>query len=148
MSGSLLDTNVISSLSPLRAAHDPRLVRWLEEQEAAAAVYLSAMTVQEIARGIHLLNTKGATAKADAISAFLEGLLAGFSDRILPLDTETAREAGRLEAIAIASGHSPGVADAIIAGTASLRGLTVVTHNSRHFLPFGIALMSPADLPG
>jgi toxin FitB len=146
VSGILLDTNVISELSPLRSAHDPRFVTWLEEQEAVASVYLSAMTVQEIARGIHLLNAKGATAKAEAISAFLEGLLAGFSDRILPLDVDTAREAGRLEALAIAAGHSPGVADAIIASAASLRGLTVVTHNLRHFQPFGIALMSPAEL--
>lgn len=147
MRKSLLDTNVISALSPLRSTYDSRLVAWLEEQEAAAAVYLSAMTVQEIARGIHLLNAKGATARADAISAFLEGLLAGFSDRILPLDVETAREAGRLEALAIAAGHSPGVADAIIAGTASIHGLTVITHNIRHFQPFGIALVSPVDLP-
>lgn len=143
MSGFLLDTNVISLISPLRQQPATEFAVWLEKQERVSSLYLSAVTIQEISRGIHLLRGRGARAKAGAIGMFLEGLVAGYGDRILPLDAEVAREAGRLEADAISKGFNPGAADAMIAGTASCRGLTVITGNLRHFLPFGIPVLSP-----
>ncbi len=146
MSGFLLDTNVISLVSPSRHHKSAIFTAWLEEQEKISSLYLSAMTVQEISRGIHLLRAKGATVKAGAIEVFLDGLVAGYGDRILPLDAETAREAGRLEAEVISKGYNPGAADAMIAGTASCRDLTVITSNLRHFQAFGIPVQSPEHL--
>jgi predicted nucleic acid-binding protein len=92
------------------------------------------------------LEVKGATSKAALIGLFLEGLMAGYGDRILPIDAETARESCRLEARTLSAGHSPGMADAMIAGTASLRGLTIITRNLKHFLPFGVPVKSPDEL--
>jgi predicted nucleic acid-binding protein len=145
VSGYLLDTNVISALSPTRPGYDGEFTTWLIEQEKASAVFLSAMIIEEMARGIHLLEAKGATAKAGAIGIFLDELIAGYADRILPLDVMVARVAGRLEAKAMSAGHNPGAADAVIGGTAAHHGLTVVTRNLRHFQPFEIPLLSPDE---
>ncbi len=143
MTGFLLDTNAVSMFSPSKAGTSSAFARWVEEQEKLEAIYLSAVTIHEIEKGVRLLEAKGATARARLIELFLQGLMAGYGDRILPVDAETARESGRLEAIAISAGHSPGMADAMIAGMASLHGLTIITRNLKHFVPFGV----PARLP-
>ncbi|MBP2560445.1 putative nucleic acid-binding protein [Neorhizobium galegae] len=144
--GFLLDTNAVSMFSPSRAGTSSAFASWVEEQEKLETVYLSAVTIHEIEKGVRLLEAKGATSKAALIELFLQGLIAGYSDRILPIDAGTARESGRLEAIAMSAGHSPGMADAMIAGTASLHGLTIITRNLKHFLPFGVAVKAPDAL--
>lgn len=53
--------------------------------------------------------------KAAGIELFLKGVIAGYGDRILPVDAGVAREGGKLEAKAIAAGHNPGASDAMIA---------------------------------
>ena len=146
MSGFLLDTNVISMLSPSKATATADFIAWLEEQERLNAIYLSAVTIHEIEKGVGLLEAKGATAKAAGIEIFLRGLIVGYDDRILPVDAEVAREGGKLEAKAMSAGYNPGAADAMIAGTASAHGLTVITANLKHFQPFGINVTSPDQL--
>ncbi|WP_105371748.1 type II toxin-antitoxin system VapC family toxin [Neorhizobium huautlense] len=147
MNGFLLDTNIISMFSPSKTVATPAFAEWLEEQEKLKAIYLSAMTIHEIEKGVRLLEARGATSKAALIEMFLQGLVAGYGDRILAVDAETARESGRLEAKAVSAGHSPGAVDALIAGTASHHGLTVITHNLKHFRPFEIYVKSPDELP-
>ncbi|WP_037084062.1 type II toxin-antitoxin system VapC family toxin [Neorhizobium vignae] len=146
MTGYLLDTNAVSMFSPSKAGTSSEFAGWVEAQEKQETIYLSAMTIHEIEKGIRLLEGKGATSKATLIELFLQGLIAGYGDRILPIDAETAREAGRLEARVMSAGHSPGMADAMIAGAASLRGLTIITRNLKHFLLFGVAVKSPDEL--
>lgn len=73
----------------------------------------------------------------------MDGLVSTYADRILPIDTAVSAISGSLEALAVASGHDPGMADALIAGTAKAHGLTVVTRNRRHFEPFAIDLRVP-----
>lgn len=145
MNGFLLDTNVISMLSPSKATVSSVFVRWLEEQERQSAVYLSAITVHEIEKGVRLLQLRGATAKAAGIDIFLQGLITGYHDRILPINTDVARQAGRLEAKAMAAGHHPGASDAMIAATAYFHDLVLITANLKHFKPFGIDVRSPDD---
>ncbi|WP_018237556.1 type II toxin-antitoxin system VapC family toxin [Ensifer sp. BR816] len=146
MTGYLLDTNAISMFSPSRATATPEFADWLEEQEQVSAVYLSAVTVHELEKGLRLLEARGARAKAAGIALFLQGLIAGYGDRILPVDADVAREGGKLEARAIAAGHNPGASDAMIAGTASFHRLTVITANLKHFHPFGIKVKSPVQV--
>lgn len=142
--GFLLDTNVLSISSPIRSVGvSQAFAEWQDEQARANALYLSAVTIHEIEKGAQLLAHKGKSKQAAIIHAWLLGLIAGYGDIILPLDANVARISGQLEALAISSGHSPGAADALIAGTAKLHGLTVITHNAKHFRPFGIAAMSP-----
>lgn len=114
--------------------------------DSQGRIFLSAVTVHEIEKGIALLDRKGATAKAASLKGWLAGLLVGYADKILSLDADTAAASGRLEASASAGGHAPGMADAVIAGTAQVHDLTVITRNVRHFLPFGVSVSSPEDI--
>jgi predicted nucleic acid-binding protein len=138
----LLDTNVVSLLSPSRIQTATGLIAWLNKIEETAEFFLSVVTVHEIERGILLLERKGATAKASSLRRWMDGLYATYEDRILPIDAAVSALSGRLEAEAIAAGHNPGMADALIAGTAKNHDLTVVTQNLRHFEPFSINAIS------
>lgn len=143
MSGFLLDTNVISLLAPARNEASAAFVTWLEEREQENGIYLSAITVHEIEKGIHLLRSRGANAKAEMFAAWLAGLTAAYRDRILSLDTMVARFSGELEAKAASAGINSGAMDAMIAGTAKAHDLTVVTRNLKDFQAFGVAVISP-----
>jgi predicted nucleic acid-binding protein len=146
LSGLLLDTNVVSMLSPSAPDVPAPFLDWLERMDGEGRIFLSAVTVHEIEKGIALLDRKGATAKATSLRGWLSRLIAGYSDKILGLDTDAALVSGRLEAGAIAGGHAPGMADAIVAGVAQAHDLVVVTCNIRHFLPFGIGVSSPDEI--
>ncbi len=145
MSGYLLDTNVISMLSPSRAGASPAFLAWLELKDAEDLIFLSVVTIHEIEIGIALLDHKGAVAKAAGLKVWLSGLVATYDDKILVLDATAAAIGGQLEAAAIAAGHSPGMADAAIAGIAKAHDLIVITDNTKHFLPFGVAVSSPDE---
>ena len=146
MTGFLLDTNVISMLSPSRAEASPQFLAWLERMDAAEQLFLSVVTVHEIEKGIALLEHRGAAAKAAGLKLWLSGLIATYSDKILEIDASSAALGGQLEAKAIAAGHAPGMADASIAGIAKAHDLAIVTANTKHFVPFGVEVLSPDDL--
>lgn len=148
MSGYLLDTNVISMLSPSAPDVPASFLGWLERMDGEGRIFLSAVTVHEIEEGIALLDLKGATARAAGLRGWLSGLIAGYSNKILSLDTPAAAVSGRLEADAMSGGHAPGMADAIIAGIAQAHDLIVVTRNTRHFLPFGVGVCLPDEAEG
>lgn len=141
MTGYLLDTSVISTAAPGRSALDDRVADWLRENTAAC--HLSVVTVTEIQQGICKLRRTGGNARADALSSWLDNLPARFGRRVLALDHEIARAAGKLSDSALALGRHPGFADIFIAATASARGLTVLTRNTRHFEPLGILAADP-----
>lgn len=122
------------------------LAQWLHVQAAQDALFLSVVTIHEISKGITLLKRKGANAKAERLAIWLDTVRLDFNDRILLFDAETATLAGELEADALSRGFGPGMADAMIAATAKLNGLTVVTKNLRHFKAFDIDVISPLDV--
>jgi toxin FitB len=145
LSGFLLDTDVISMLSPARSAVPALFLEWLERMDGEGRIFLCVVTVHEIEKGIALLGRKGAVAKAAGLKAWLKGLATAYDDKIIPLDASAAALAGQLEAKAISAGHGPGMADAIIAGIANAHGLTIVNRNARHFLPFGVSILLPEE---
>ncbi|MDN5929431.1 MAG: type II toxin-antitoxin system VapC family toxin [Hyphomicrobiales bacterium] len=142
MSGYLLDTNVVSLLSPSKGKESSKFLTWLDEADAKNELFLSVVTIHEIERGITLLDRKGATAKARDLRQWMDGLVSTYEDRILPIDEAVSAISGRLEAEAVSAGHNPGMADALIAGTAKAHALTVVTLNLRHFVPFAVDHMA------
>ncbi|WJH40290.1 type II toxin-antitoxin system VapC family toxin [Aliirhizobium terrae] len=142
----MLDTNVVSSLSPVSGDMSDGLARWLRVQSEQDKLFLSVVTIHEISKGITLLKRKGANAKADRLGLWLDTVKTNFSDRLIPFDAESAIVAGELEADALSRGFGPGMADAMIAATAKLNGLTVVTRNLRHFKPLEIDVISPLDV--
>jgi predicted nucleic acid-binding protein len=73
----------------------------------------------------------------------LDGLLATYADRILPLDAQAARLAGDLSDGAMAQGRHPGFADVAIAALAQNAGLLLLTCKLKHFEPLGVACADP-----
>ncbi len=141
----LVDTNVISAAAPGRAV-SPALVDWMDRN--AAVLFISAVTIAEIAEGIVKARREGATRKADDLAAWLDAVVHLYPRRILALDVGVARLLGELSDHARAIGRSPGLADLIIAATAKHHSLTILTRNIRHFAPLGVPVHDPfASLP-
>ena len=111
-------------------------------------IFLSVVTIHEIEKGIARLEHKRSAAKARALRVWLSGLVATYDDKILTLDAASAVLSGQLEAKGISAGHDPGMADAMIAGTARAHDLVIVTRNLRHFLIFGVDVTLPDEVAG
>nr|WP_281065537.1 type II toxin-antitoxin system VapC family toxin [Jiella sonneratiae] len=141
----MIDTNVISKLAPTKRTFSPNFAHWLRRADQDGLVFMSVVTVHELERGIERLSLRGATAKATALTHWLDSVLVGFGGKFLPIDLPTALISGRLEARAIGRGGAPGVGDAMIAGTAHVHGLTVITENVRDFALFEISHMLPSQ---
>lgn len=145
MRGFLLDTNVISMVAPSRGAAPEEFLDWLERMDGDGRIFLSVVTIHEIEKGIALLEHKGAVAKASGLKVWLTGLIATYEDKIIGLNATEAIIAGRLEANAVSVGHDPGMADAAIAGIAQAHDLHIITSNTKHFLPFNVAVSMPDE---
>ncbi len=133
----LLDTCV---LTELRQPEGHPAVKSAVAEIPDADIYLSVLTVAEIAKGIGLL---AAGRKKEALTSWLTGLETKFGNRILAIDIETARLWGELTARAQRSGIMiPGV-DGLMAATALRHGLRVMTRNTRHFEASGALIIDP-----
>ena len=132
----LIDTNVWSELrNPGRADNNVRM--WAEEADPAL-LYLSAVTVFELERGVLLIERRDPEQGSRLRRWLEERVLAPFDGQILPIDTPIARRCAAL--------HVPDPRperDALIAATALTHGLTVVTRNVGDFEPMGVALLNP-----
>jgi predicted nucleic acid-binding protein len=145
--GYLLDTSVVSLLAPGRKAFlVTPLSEWLQANHRA--LFLPAIAIAEIAQGIGKLRRSGGAERADRLDHWLDGLLASYTDRILPLDAQAARLAGKISDAAIAQGRHPGFADVAIAALAQNADLLLLTCNVKHFQPLGVVCADPqVDLP-
>jgi predicted nucleic acid-binding protein len=124
----LLDTNVVSELRRAGSGKaDARVVAWAEKVPAQR-LFLSTITVLEIEVGILRLERKDSR-QGSALRSWLEDrVLQTFEGRILPVDVPVARRCAQL--------HTPDPKperDALIAATALVHGLTVVTRNTGDF---------------
>ena len=137
----LVDTNVISAAAPTKAVKDPELIQWMDAH--SVDLFLSAVTVAEIADGIAKARREGAERKAAALSAWLKTVLHLYSDHVLHFDAATSEIAGALSDLARGRGHSPGFADVVIAATARHHDLTILSRNERHFAPMDVVVIDP-----
>lgn len=141
----LLDTNIISLLDPRRQQLFPGLIPWLRRN--GGCLFLSVITLTELEAGILKLRREGKDARATEFENLRAAIEMDFGDRILPLDRPAALMIARLSELA-----RPRVielADLIIAATAKIHGLAVITRNTRHFEPTGLTVFDPAlGLPG
>jgi predicted nucleic acid-binding protein len=133
----LLDTNVISELRKPKRTAD-RGVRSWAAMRTASELHLSVITVLEIQIGITRLDRRD-SAQAERLQAWLDNdVLDVFSHRILPVDVSVARSAARL--------HVPDPRperDALIAATAVVHGLTIVTRNVKDFQALDVNVVNP-----
>jgi len=133
----LLDTCVISEIVR------PRGSQRVKDRVAAFQpedVYLSVVTIGEMTRGVALLAAGNKRRRFDAALLRLEQ---DYADRILPVDTDTAKIWGELDVARQRAGLSRSVADGLIAATAKRHGLHVVTRNVRDFEGSGVLVTNP-----
>lgn len=134
----LLDTNVVSELRKVRAGKADRNVAAWASRVAPPALFLSAITIQELEIGTLLVERRD-PAQGEILRAWLDGhVLPAFAGRILPVDAAIARRSAAL--------HVPDprpIRDALIAATALIHGLTVVTRNESDFESTGAEVVNP-----
>ena len=137
----VLDTNVVSELRKKRLGRaDAHLAAWASSVDAAN-LYVSAITILELELGVLSMERKDPTQGAKLRAWLQKQVLPEFAGRTLPVDTAVAQRCARL--------HVPdkrGERDALIAATALVHGMTVVTRNVADFEPTGVPLVNPWEL--
>ena len=131
----LLDTNVVSELR--RPRPHAAVLNWIADV-SAEQLFVSAVTVGEIQSGIEIIREQDET-KAEELEAWLDKILASYG--VLPMDATAFREWARL----MHRRSDTMVEDAIIAATAMVHRLTVVTRNVSYFEQLGVELQNPFD---
>jgi hypothetical protein len=129
----LLDTNVVSELRKPRP--HGAVVAWLSAVDDAR-LHLSVVTIGEIQAGIELTRDQD-EAKAAELEAWLDVVARSYN--VLPMDATTFRVWARL----MHRRSDTVYEDAMIAATATVHNLTVVTRNTGDFRPFGVAVLNP-----
>jgi len=134
----LLDTNVVSEWTKPRP--NPGVVEWLGQVDEDE-VFLSVVTFAELRRGIARLP---AGARRERLDEWLRGELPlRFESRIVGVDGAIADEWGRLIAHRETRGRTIHTMDALIAATAQVHGLTLVTRNTEDFQASVKSLLNP-----
>jgi toxin FitB len=137
--GFLIDTNVWSELQK-RDRTDPNVARWYRQLDASK-IYLSALVVGEVRRGIELLRRRDPE-QAQRLELRLVRLKAMLGPRILPITPAIAERWGHLNV----PDPLP-VVDALLAATAIEHGLILVTRNVRDVVRTGVSILNPFDPP-
>jgi predicted nucleic acid-binding protein len=136
----LLDTNVISELRKAGDGKaDANVIAWLSSVDAVS-LYVSAITIMEIELGILRIERRDATQGARLRAWMTHHILPEFLDRTLPVDVAVA--------LRCASLHVPdprGERDALIAATALVHGMTVVTRNVADLEATRVLVLNPWD---
>ena len=134
----LLDTNVVWELRKAKAGKaDKNVAKWASEA-AVPSLFLSAITILELEIEVLLIERHDAVQGA-VLREWLEGhVLTAFSQRVLPVDTAVAQRAARLQVPDPRSDR-----DAIIAATAVVHGMAVVTRHTAHFERTGVEIINP-----
>ena len=137
----VIDTNVVSELRKVRVGKaDPHVSAWAESVDAAD-LFVSSITIMELELGILSIERKDAKQGILLRTWMEQHVLPEFAGRTLPIDTAVA--------LRCASLHVPnkrGERDALIAATALVHGMTVVTRNVDDFKPTGVPLFNPWEL--
>jgi hypothetical protein len=130
----LLDTNVLSETRKKRA--DAGVIAFLQAAEASS-LYVSVLTLGELRKGV-AKKMREDEYEAKRLTDWVDGLEYSFADRILGIDAATARLWGDWS-----SERPRPVVDTLLAATAVLRGLTLVTRNIRDVRGIPVKLLNP-----
>lgn len=134
----LLDTNVVSELRKARAGKADKNVKAWADGVSATSLFLSVITILELETGILLIERRDPTQGAVLRTWLDSHVLPAFSGRILAIDVAVAQRCAKL--------HIPDPRadrDSLIAATALVHGMTVVTRNVLDFEPTGVEIFNP-----
>ena len=134
----VLDTNVVSELRKAKVGiADKNVVAWAGSV-SAGSLFLSVITLLELETGVLLVERRDAV-QGGVLRTWLDRhVLPAFAGRVLAVDVAVAQRCARL--------HVPdrrSERDALIAATALVHGMTVVTRNVADFEPTGVAVFDP-----
>jgi len=134
----LLDTAVVSEL--VRKSPSAAVLEWVDGQDEAS-LFLSVLTIGELEKGVARLP---ASARRTRLQSWVRrDLVERFGGRLLPIDTRTAARWGSVAGESEKRGRPLPVIDCLIAATALVHGLTVVTRNIGDFERCGATCVNP-----
>jgi predicted nucleic acid-binding protein len=134
----LIDTNIVSEARK-GANADPGVIDFFDQVTASGEpVYLSAVSVGELRRGVELIRHRGDIDQARRLEAWLSLVLEDYAENILAFDTDAAQVWGRLRVP-----HPEHELDKQIAAIALVNDLTVVTRNTADFQDTGVRMTNP-----
>lgn len=133
----LLDTNVVSELR--RKAPDASVLAWFGRTDPND-LHLSVLTLGEVAKGAASLSRRDPKA-GKSLRDWLDGLRARYSDRLIGINALVAEEWGRLSA-----GRPLPVIDGLLAATALVHGMVLVTRNGTDVADTGVGVVNPWDV--
>lgn len=131
----LIDTNVISELRKGQRC-DPNVAAWYKTV-ADDDLYLSALVLGEIRKGIEIARPRD-PAKAASLEAWLGAVVLAFGARVIPVDRSVADIWGRMSCA-----RPIPVIDGLLAATAKLHDLTLVTRNAADVAGLGARILNP-----
>jgi hypothetical protein len=134
----LVDTDVISELRKKDKANQGVGAFFKDAAVRGAPLYLAAVTIGELRRGVELIRYRGDSGQARLLERWLERLVEEYSDNVLPFDADAAQVWGRLRVP-----HPENPLDKQIAATALIYDLILVTRNVKHFAGTGVRLLDP-----
>lgn len=136
----LVDTNVISEVRKRQRANRGVVAFFQQAKTSDVDLYLSVVTVGEMRRGAEMVRHRGDTQQSAQLDRWLETVLHEFARNILPVDEDVSQVWGRLRVP-----HPEHALDKLIAATALIHELTVVTRNVDDFAGLGVRILNPFD---
>ncbi|WP_437570110.1 type II toxin-antitoxin system VapC family toxin [Sorangium sp. So ce542] len=137
----LIDTNVLSEMRK-QARANSNVLRW-SAQNRASELFLSVLVIGEVRRGIEGVRARDPV-QAGSLDAWLNKVIVSFGPRVLPVTVEIANTWGRLSV----PDRLPEI-DGLLAATAVVHNLVLVTRNTRDVARTGVRLLNPFEpLPG
>lgn len=134
----ILDTNVVSELRKAKSGKASKHVTKWADSVSATSLFLSVITILELETGVLLVERRDPVQGAVLRSWLNTHVLPAFADRIIVIDTAVAQRCAKL--------HIPdrcAERDAMIAATALVHGMIVVTRNEEDFIETGVEILNP-----
>lgn len=136
----LIDTNVLSELRKKQNAN-PGVIKFMERAIAEnAKLYISVVTLGELRRGVELIRHRSDTSQAAQLEKWLNTIIDEYGEAVLNIDADIAQLWGKLR-----SPNPEHAIDKLIAATAMIHSLTVVTRNTKDFSTNGLQLLNPFE---